>query len=76
MKYKKLSIISNIIFFSSSIFALGVLAKNYIDRSKVPAGVCPIENNRSLMIVSIVILVLAFIFTTIIDRKLKKVKKE
>ena len=72
MKDKKVFTLSNLIYTSSLIFAVGVLVKTYIDRSKVPPGVCPIDDNRGLMILAIGILGFATIVTSVIDYRKKK----
>lgn len=72
MKIKDLKRINNILFYSSVIFALGVLGKNYWDRSRLPEGVCPIDNNSYLIYISISLLIVSFIFSIVLSHLEKK----
>ncbi len=69
---KKKMTVSNLLYAVSMLFAVGVLLKNYYDQSQLPPGVCPIDNNRGLMTVSILLLIGVTIGTSIYDYKKKK----
>lgn len=58
------------------LYAVGVMVKNYLDQSRLPEGVCPISNNYTYMIVAIVLLILAFTASTVVDFLVKKYKKD
>ena len=69
---KKINInIKNILYGIGVLYAIGILGKTYYDRLKLPAGICPIDNNRGLMISGIIVLILVTIITSIIDHKQK-----
>ncbi len=72
MKLKKWMTLSNLLFTGSVLFALLVLLKTFVDKSRVPEGVCPITNNRSLLIISLVVLIIVTVITAMIDYKTKK----
>lgn len=72
MKLKKHLTCSNVLFTASFLFAAGVLLKNYLDGLNVPPGVCPVQNNRGLMTIAIIILIVVTIVTSILDYKKKK----
>lgn len=72
MQIKKFFTLSNLLYTASILFALGILLKTYLDRSNLPAGVCPYDNNRGLMIVAIVLLLLVSVVTSIMDHKKKR----
>ncbi|MBC7961155.1 MAG: hypothetical protein H7X94_14945 [Vallitaleaceae bacterium] len=74
MKIKKYLTLSNLLFTGSVLFAIAVLLKTYLDNAKVPEGVCPVDNNRGLLIVAITILLLVTVITSIMDYKKKKVQ--
>lgn len=82
MNPKTLKMLSNILFYSSVVFAVGILVITYVDREKLPAGVCPIQDNQNWLIMAIGLLVLTTIVSSIVELKLKKqeireeVKKE
>lgn len=65
---------------SNWLLALGVLAGGlgyyniYKIKSELPPGVCPINNNRSLLFISIFLLVLSIVTSFINDRVSKKCK--
>ncbi len=71
MKIKKFFTLSNLLYTGSILFAFGVLLKTYIDRSAVPEGVCPLNNNRSLIVIAIVLLLLVTAVTSFMDYKKK-----
>lgn len=72
MKNKKIFKFTNILFAIGIIFSVGVLIKSYIDKSKLPEGVCPINNNRELLIAAIIVLIVITIITTFIEYIEKK----
>ncbi len=69
---KKYYTLSNIIYGVSILFALGVLAKVYLDRRGLPEGVCPVTNSAGLIYFSIGLLIVATVVTSILDRKKKE----
>ena len=71
---KKLRFLNNIIFYGAVGFSLYVLIKTYMDRAKLPEGVCPINNNQSIFYLAIGLLVLTFIFSLFLDSAWKKLK--
>lgn len=71
---KKISVI-NVLYIVSVVYAIGIFVKIYYDRSKLPAGVCPIDNNNLLIYSSIVLLVVTSIITGVVDYRNKKAEK-
>lgn len=76
MKIKQLKLINNVLFYGSVIFAIGVLGKSYWDRSRLPEGVCPINNNSHLIYASIGLLIVSFAFSIILSQLEKRNKTE
>lgn len=72
MKTKTLKIISNGFFAVSILFSVAVLIITYVDRAKLPKGLCPIQDNKGWITASIVLLVISIIVTTFVDYKVKK----
>jgi len=72
MNLKKAKRITDILYILSIIFAVAIVLKNYFDKSKLPEGFCPVRNNMQYMIGAIVLLVIAFMASTIIDYMRKK----
>lgn len=58
------------------VYAIGIMVKNYLDQSRLPEGVCPVTNNSIYMLIAIVLLLIAFTSTTIVDYLYKKYKKD
>lgn len=71
---KKHFTLSNMIYGISMLFALSVLIKTYIDRSRLPEGVCPAATNSEWMYAAIGFLVVATVVTSFLDHKKKGVK--
>lgn len=71
---KKHLTLSNGIYAFSILFALGVLLKVYLDRYRLPEGVCPTAYNNQWIYLSIGLLILATIVTSIMDRRNKKLE--
>jgi len=69
---KKYWTLSNAIYGFTILFALGVLLKVYIDKARLPEGVCPTAYNNQWIYLSIGLLVLGTIVTSILDRQKKK----
>lgn len=69
---KKYWTLSNAIYAFTILFALGVLLKIYIDRARLPEGVCPTAYNNQWIYLSIGLLVIGTIVTSILDRQKKK----
>lgn len=74
-KLKTIKLINNIFFYAAVAFSGYVLLTTYIVRSKLPAGVCPINNNQMLFYISIGILLISFFASIVIDYKWKKIIK-
>lgn len=68
---KKYFTLSNIIYSLSVLFALGVLAKVFLDRYRLPAGTCPTAYNNHWIYLSIGLLLVATLITTVLDRRAK-----
>lgn len=75
MNIKRIKRISDFIYVSTILYALAIIVKNYYESKQVTEGVNVINNNMSLIIVAIVLLVITFITTSIIDYKYGKHKK-
>jgi hypothetical protein len=73
---KKFLTISNAIYAFSILFALGVLAKVYYDRSTLPEGICPTDYNDRFIYASIIILIAGIVITSILDYNKKKAIKD
>ena len=71
-KMKKLFTINNVLYALSILFAFGVLMKTYLDRLKLPKGACPIDNNRSLLMLAIAVLVVVTIIISYLDWRKKR----
>jgi len=61
----ELHIISNLLFISAVLFSIFSLGKTFYERSRLPEGVCAIENNRSIMFIGISMLLLYIVVSTI-----------
>ncbi len=72
MNLLKIKKIVDIIYYVAIGFSVIVIGKNFYDQQSLPEGVCPINNNYNLIVSAIVILVFAFVVSTIIDRKVKR----
>lgn len=71
---KNLHLLSNIVFYSAiavSVFALG---KTYYDRSQLPSGICPVDDNNNILTVGI-ILIIVYLFISGIEWWMKKKEK-
>ncbi len=75
MDIKKIKRISDVIYVITIVYAVVIVGKNYYDRSILPEGVCPVNNNYIYIISAIGLLVITFITTSIIDHKYKKDKE-
>lgn len=65
MKKIKLHTISNILFISAIFMSIFSLGKTFYERSRLPEGVCPIDNNRSMMFIGIIMLFLYLVISTV-----------
>lgn len=74
MTFERIKKYNNILFYFAVLYTIIVMVKNYIDRARLPEGMCPIENNNHLMIIGIVLLVVSFIGNVIISYYEKKRK--
>lgn len=61
----KLHTISNFLFVSAILISIFSLGKTFYERSRLPEGVCPIDNNRSIMIIGMFMLLLYLVVSTI-----------
>ncbi|MCM1988613.1 hypothetical protein [Oceanirhabdus seepicola] len=61
----KLHTISNLLFISAVIISIFSLGKTVYERSRLPEGVCPIDNNRSIMIIGMIMLFLYLVVSTV-----------
>ncbi len=59
---KKLKIVENVFFASGIGLGLYALATTYFRNKSLPPGVCPVDNNRSLIYTSIALLLFSIIF--------------
>ncbi len=57
MKLKKYLSISNLLYIGSTLFAVGVLLKVMIERYQLPPGACPIDDNRLLLYIAIMLII-------------------
>jgi len=57
MKIKKYLTISNLLYMGTLLFALGVILKTFLESSQLPPGACPVDNNRPLLYLSIILLI-------------------
>jgi len=71
-KYKKLSIVANLLLIGSIILGSYALFNTYKVQKDLPPGVCPIENNRPLLYTAIVICLLSLAMSFYADRYAKK----
>ena len=68
MKHEKtVKIISNILFALGIALGIASLVKSYIDSAGLPAGACPLEQNRWLTITALVLLLVSLAFSLITD---------
>lgn len=75
MSKHKLKMISNLIFWLSTGFALvtlGLVAKDYFVMMKY--GICPFSQNRALIFTALGILLVSSLLTTILDARVKKME--
>ncbi|WBW99142.1 hypothetical protein [Oceanirhabdus sp. W0125-5] len=70
----KLHTISNMLFISAVFMGIFSLGKTFYERSRLPEGVCPIDNNRSMMIIGAILLLLYIVVSTVEDYINKKDK--
>lgn len=70
MKNNSVEKILNLIFTSSILLGMYSIVKTYyFDRRNLPEGVCPITDNRALLVLSIGMLILYMILSTIYEKK-------
>ncbi len=72
MNLLKIKRLVDIIYYVAIGFSVLVIGKNFYDQQRLPEGVCPINNNYNLIVSAIIVLVFAFVVSTIIDRKVKR----
>ncbi|MCT4596265.1 MAG: hypothetical protein N4A50_00095 [Vallitalea sp.] len=73
MKNKRLSTLTNILFYISIVISVLALGKTYYDRITLPDGVCPVNDNNTLIIVALCSVIIYFI-VSIIDWYINKNK--
>lgn len=66
---RNLEKLSNYTFYAGFLVAIYALYKVYVNNRELPPGVCPIENNRPMLIVAIVLLTISFLLSLIHDVK-------
>ncbi|WP_432662426.1 hypothetical protein R9X47_18030 [Wukongibacter baidiensis] len=59
---KRLKIVENVFFASGIGLGLYALATTYFRNRSLPPGVCPVDNNRSLMYTAIALLLFSVVF--------------
>lgn len=70
---KKLKTIENILFVAAVSLGLYALGSTYLKNKDLPPGVCPVDNNRNLIYISIALLITSLVFPYIVN-KLRKDK--
>lgn len=60
---KHLHLLSNIIFYSAIAISVFALGKTYYERSQLPPGVCPVDDNRNLLTVGIVLIIVYLVIS-------------
>ncbi|MCR2044118.1 hypothetical protein [Anaerosalibacter massiliensis] len=73
---KSLEKIGNCIFYTGVLVAAYGLYQIYINRKGLPPGVCPVNENRTIMYLAISMFIISLILYTIYDFKEKKRNKE
>lgn len=73
---KSLEKIGNCIFCTGVLVAAYGLYQIYINRKGLPSGVCPVNENRTIMYLAISMFIISLILYTIYDFKEKKRNKE
>ncbi|NLC43843.1 MAG: hypothetical protein GX783_06120 [Clostridiales bacterium] len=63
MSKKVIPIIGNITFALTIILGAYILISTYLVRSSLPAGVCPIDNNRMLIYITIGLGIITFVLS-------------
>jgi len=72
----KIGIVLNILFILAIILAAYTLIKvYYLDKNNLLPGLCPVNNNRTLIFISIGVLFLYYILSAIYDKKIKNHSK-
>lgn len=67
--------LANIIYGATMVFALGVLAKVYLDRASLPSGVCPADHNAQWLYLAIGLLIVGTVISSLLERQHKKAKQ-
>lgn len=62
---RKLHMLSNIIFYVAMAISIYALGKTYYERSKLPEGVCPVDDNRSILTIAIIVIIVYLIINFI-----------
>lgn len=73
MNNKRLSVLTNILFYISIVISILALGKTYYDRIKTPDGVCPVNDNNTLIMVALFSVIIYFI-VSILDWYINKKK--
>ena len=76
MKNKLITYLSNITLIIGAVLAGYVLIDFIIQQSRLPEGACPLTDNKTIIIVAIVFLLISFIFSVIEQRQKKKAKRD
>lgn len=70
---KKLKAIENILFVAAISLGVYALGSTYLKNKDLPPGVCPVDNNKNLIYISIGLLITSLLFPYIVN-KLRKDK--
>ncbi len=76
MKNKLFTYLSNLTLVIGGGLGLYVLIDFIIQKIRLPAGACPLSNNKPLVITAIVLLATSFVFSIFEQRQKKKRKQE
>lgn len=72
MKRKVISYVSNALMFIGAALGLYVLLNIYAIRGRLPAGICPVNDNRPMLYAAIVLCCLSFILSFFEGKKGEK----
>ncbi len=76
MKNKRFTYLSNLTLAIGGGLGLYVLIDFIIQKIRLPAGACPLSNNRPLVITAIILLAISFVFSIFEQQQKKKSKQE
>lgn len=64
--------VSKYTFYAGILVAIYGLFKSFMDRRGLPPGVCPIEDNRPILYIGIVLLLISIVLDFVADREKKE----